>query len=195
MIGREGRVSMGLLLALLFCALAPAWAQPGGPARGALVLVGGAMRDPTILERFIELAGEVNLSMPEYVVQKIEFGLDKEGKNFSTSRILLLGLAYKKNVDDDRESVTFKVMELLTKQGAQVDYNDPYIPFIKPRREYKQFIGEKSVALENIDQYDIAVILTDHSTYDFEKIVEQSKVVVDTRNACGAIKSNKIIKA
>jgi len=145
--------------------------------------------------RFIELAGEVNLCMPEYVVQKIEFGLDKEGKKISTSRILLLGLAYKKNVDDDRESVTFKVMELLTKQGAQVDYNDPYIPFIKPRREYKQFIGEKSVALENIDQYDIAVILTDHSTYDFEKIVEQSKVVVDTRNACGAIKSNKIIKA
>ena len=145
--------------------------------------------------RFIELAGEVNLSMPEYVVQKIEFGLDKEGKEISTSRILLLGLAYKKNVDDDRESVTFKVMELLTKQGAQVDYNDPYISFIKPRREYKQFIGEKSVALENIDQYDIAVILTDHSTYDFEKIVEQSKVVVDTRNACGAIKSNKIIKA
>ena len=145
--------------------------------------------------RFIELAGEVNLSMPEYVIQKIEFGLDKEGKKFSTSRILLLGLAYKKNVDDDRESVTFKVMELLTKQGAQVDYNDPYIPFIKPRREYKQFVGKKSVTLENIDQYDIAVILTDHSTYDFEKIVEQSKVVVDTRNACGAIKSNKIIKA
>ena len=120
--------------------------------------------------RFIQLAGVVNLSMPEYVVQKIEFGLDKEGKNFSTSRILLLGLAYKKNVDDDRESVTFKVMELLTKQGAQVDYNDPYIPFIKPRREYKQFVGKKSVTLENIDQYDIAVILTDHSTYDFEKI-------------------------
>ena len=145
--------------------------------------------------RFIELAGEVNLSMPEYVVQKIEFGLDKEDKKISTSRILLLGLAYKKNVDDDRESVTFKVMELLTKQGAQVDYNDPYIPAIKPRREYKQFVGKKSVTLENIDQYDIAVILTDHSTYDFEKIVEQSKVVVDTRNACGAIKSNKIIKA
>ena len=86
-------------------------------------------------------------------------------------------------------------MELLTREGAQVDYNDPYIPAIKPRREYKQFVGKKSVTLENIDQYDIAVILTDHSTYDFEKIVEQSKVVVDTRNACGAIKSNKIIKA
>jgi len=145
--------------------------------------------------RFIELAGEVNVSMPEYVVKKIEHGLAKSNKSFKNSRILLLGLAYKKNVDDDRESVTFKVMELLTREGAQVDYNDPYIPAIKPRREYKQFVGKKSVTLENIDQYDIAVILTDHSTYDFEKIVEQSKVVVDTRNACGEIKSNKIIKA
>jgi UDP-N-acetyl-D-glucosamine dehydrogenase len=145
--------------------------------------------------RFIELAGEVNVSMPEYVVKKIEHGLAKSNKSFKNSRILLLGLAYKKNVDDDRESVTFKVMELLTREGAQVDYNDPYIPAIKPRREYKQFVGKKSVTLENIDQYNIAVILTDHSTYDFEKIVEQSKVVVDTRNACGEIKSNKIIKA
>ena len=109
--------------------------------------------------------------------------------------ILLLGLAYKKNVDDDRESVTFKVMELLTKQGAQVEYNDPYIPVIKPRRQYKQFVGKKSVTLENIDQYDMVVVLTDHSAYDYAKIVEQSKVVVDTRNACGKIKSNKIIKA
>ena len=145
--------------------------------------------------RFIELAGKVNLSMPEYVAQKIEFGIVREGKNFSDCRILLLGLAYKKNVDDDRESVTFKVMELLTKQGAQVEYNDPYIPVIKPRRQYKQFVGKKSVTLENIDQYDMVVVLTDHSAYDYAKIVEQSKVVVDTRNACGKIKSNKIIKA
>jgi UDP-N-acetyl-D-glucosamine dehydrogenase len=145
--------------------------------------------------RFIELAGEVNLSMPEYVVQKIEFGIDREGKNFSDCRILLLGLAYKKNVDDDRESVTFKIMELLTTKGMQVDYNDPYIPVIKPRRQYKQFVGKKSVTLENIDQYDMVVVLTDHSAYDYAKIVEQSKVVVDTRNACGKIKSNKIIKA
>ena len=145
--------------------------------------------------RFIELAGKVNLSMPEYVVQKIEFGIDREGKNFSDCQILLLGLAYKKNVDDDRESVTFKVMELLTAKGVEVDYNDPYIPVIKPRREYKQFIGKKSVALENIDQYDMVVVLTDHSAYDYAKIVEQSKIVVDTRNACGQIKSSKIIKA
>ena len=145
--------------------------------------------------RFIELAGEVNLSMPEYVVRKIEFGIDREGKNFSDCQVLLLGLAYKKNVDDDRESVTFKVMELLTAKGMQVDYNDPYIPAIKPRREYKQFVGKKSVPLENIGQYDMVVVLTDHSAYDYAKIVEQSKIVVDTRNACGKIKSKKIIKA
>ena len=133
--------------------------------------------------------------MPEYVVQKIEFGIDREGKNFSDCQVLLLGLAYKKNVDDDRESVTFKVMELLTAKGMQVDYNDPYIPAIKPRREYKQFVGKKSVPLENIGQYDMVVVLTDHSAYDYAKIVEQSKIVVDTRNACGKIKSKKIIKA
>jgi UDP-N-acetyl-D-glucosamine dehydrogenase len=145
--------------------------------------------------RFIELAGKVNISMPDYVVQKIKYGISKESKVLGDSTILLLGLAYKKNVDDDRESVTFKVMELLTQEGAQVDYNDPYIPFIKPRRKYKQFVGKKSVKLENVGLYDMVVILTDHSSYDFEKIVVQSKIIVDTRNACGKIKSEKIIKA
>ena len=145
--------------------------------------------------QFIELAGEVNVSMPDYVLQKIEQGLERLGNNFKDSRILLLGLAYKKNVDDDRESVTFKVMELLAQKRAQVDYNDPYIPVIKPRREYKQFVGKKSVNLENLDQYNMVVILTDHSVYDYDKIVQESKLVVDTRNACGNIKSTKIIKA
>ena len=145
--------------------------------------------------RFIELAGKINISMPEYVVKKIEHGLTKSNKNFKNCRILLLGLAYKKNVDDDRESVTFKIMELLTKKGAEVDYNDPYIPVIKPRREYKQFVGKESVPLEHINQYDITVVLTDHSVYDYGAIVERSEVVVDSRNACGKIKSAKIIKA
>ena len=145
--------------------------------------------------RFIELAGEVNISMPEHVIEKIEQGLARSDKNFKNCRILLLGLAYKKNVDDDRESVTFKIMELLTTKGAQVDYNDPYIPKIKPRREYTQFSGKESVAIDDINQYDITVVLTDHSAYDYVGIVERSKVVVDTRNACGGIKSVKIIKA
>ena len=145
--------------------------------------------------RFIELAGEVNISMPEYVIDKIEQGLARSDKNFKDCRILLLGLAYKKNVDDDRESVTFKIMELLTQKGAHIDYNDPYIPKIKPRREHKQFVGKESVAFEQMDQYDITVVLTDHSVYDYNVVVEKSQVVVDARNACGKIKSAKIIKA
>ena len=111
------------------------------------------------------------------------------------SRILLLGLAYKKNIDDARESVTFKIMEMLEQQGAKVDYNDPYIPIIKSRREYKQFIGKQSVALETLNSYDVTIILTDHSVYDFVDIVKNSNLVLDTRNACGNIKSDKIIKA
>jgi UDP-N-acetyl-D-glucosamine dehydrogenase len=148
-----------------------------------------------ISTRFIELAGEVNVFMPDYVIQKISFALGQSGKSIAGSQILLLGLAYKKNVDDDRESVTFKIMEMLEEQGAKTDYNDPYIPAIKPRREYKQFIGKKSVALEQLNSYDLTVILTDHSTYDYATIVNKSKLVVDTRNVCGNIKSDKIIKA
>ena len=143
----------------------------------------------------IEQAGEVNVSMPDYVIQKISFALGQSGKSITGSHILLLGLAYKKNVDDDRESVTFKIMEMLEKQGAKTDYNDPYIPIIKPRREYKQFIGKESVALEQLNFYDLTIILTDHSTYDYGYIVKNSKLVVDTRNACANIKSEKIIKA
>ena len=152
-------------------------------------------REHGITTRFIELAGEINTLMPDYVIQKIIFALNREGKSLKNSRILLLGLAYKKNVDDTRESVTFKIMELLEEKEAVTDYNDPYIPQIKPTRKYKQFAGKKSVALKKINQYDCVVILTDHTSYDFKTIADESKVIVDTRNACGSIKSNKVIKA
>ena len=145
--------------------------------------------------RFIELAGEVNIFMPSYVFNKILSGLNNAGKNVRDSKVLLLGLAYKKNVDDDRESVTFKIMELLKEYGANFEYNDPYIPIIKARREYNQFKGKKSVSLKNLDFFDLVVILTDHSCYDYEKIVEDSKLIIDTRNACKNIESDKIIKA
>jgi len=148
-----------------------------------------------VSSRFIELAGEVNVSMPEYVANKVKYALSKSCEKIHGCRILLLGLAYKKNVDDDRESVTFKIMELLTDSGAVVDYNDPYIPAIRPRREYKHFIGKNSVPIESIHLYDITVILTDHLAYNYEAIVRQSKIVVDTRNACSGINSSKIIKA
>ena len=152
-------------------------------------------REHGITTRFIELAGEINTLMPDYVIQKIIFALNREGKSLKNSRILLLGLAYKKNIDDTRESVTFKIMELLEEKEAVTDYNDPYIPQIKPTRKYKQFAGKKSVALKKINQYDCVVILTDHTSYDFKTIADESKVIVDTRNACGNIKSNKVIKA
>jgi len=152
-------------------------------------------REHGITTRFIELAGEINTLMPDYVIQKIIFALNREGKSLKNSRILLLGLAYKKNVDDTRESVTFKIMELLKEKEAVTDYNDPYIPQIKPTRKYKQFTGGKSVPLKKINTYDCVVILTDHTSYDFKTIVNESKVIVDTRNACGNIKSNKVIKA
>ena len=152
-------------------------------------------REHGITTRFIELAGEINTLMPDYVIQKIIFALNREEKSLKNSRILLLGLAYKKNVDDTRESVTFKIMELLEEKEAITDYNDPYIPQIKPTRKYKQFAGKKSVALKKINQYDCVVILTDHTSYDFKAIANQSKIIVDTRNACGNIKSNKVLKA
>ena len=152
-------------------------------------------REHGITTRFIELAGEINTLMPDYVIQKIIFALNREGKSLKNSRILLLGLAYKKNVDDTRESVTFKIMELLEEKEAITDYNDPYIPQIKPTRKYKQFAGKKSVALKTINQYDCVVILTDHTSYDFKTIADESKVIVDIRNACGNIKSDKVIKA
>ena len=148
-----------------------------------------------VATRFIELAGEVNVSMPDYVMEKISFALETAGRTLTDSRVLLLGLAYKKNVDDDRESVTFEIMEMLEQQGAEVNYNDPYISAIKPRREHKQFIGKQSVPLDKLNTYDLTVILTDHSVYDYNTIVKQSNLVVDTRNACGNIKSAKIIKA
>ena len=152
-------------------------------------------REFGVSTRFIELAGEINIAMPDHVFHKILSGLNDSGKSVKNSKILLLGLAYKRNVDDDRESTTFKIMELLDQYGACVEYNDPYIPVIKARREHNQFMGKKSVTLENINSFDLVVILTDHSCYDYEKIVNSSKLVVDTRNACGKIKSDNIIKA
>ena len=146
--------------------------------------------------RFIELAGEINVSMPEYVLQKILWALNNVVKSLKGSRILILGMAYKKNIDDDRESPSFKIMELLEGYGAHVDFNDPYVPVVLgPKREYNQFVGKKSVSLDDLPQYDMTVILTDHSSYDYQDIVERSTIVVDTRNACGKIESDKIIKA
>ena len=152
-------------------------------------------REYGISTRFIELAGEVNISMPNYVVEKILASLNLAKKKISDCRILLLGLAYKKNVDDERESVTYTIIELLQEQGAHVDFNDPFIPEIKLTRAHSKLKGKKSIPLSALDSYDLTAILTDHSDYDYPGIVKNSKIVIDTRNACKDIKSEKIIKA
>ncbi len=152
-------------------------------------------REYGITTRFIELAGEINVGMPEYVVKKILLALNDKGISLKESRVLILGFAYKKNVDDDRESPSYKIMELLLQYGAQVDFHDPYIKTIGMKREYPQFFGKQRVPLENLSRFDVTVILTDHSEYDYKAIVQESNLVVDTRNACAKIKSDKIIKA
>ena len=146
--------------------------------------------------KFIELAGEINTSMPYYVVEKIGHALNERGKGIKASRVLVLGLAYKKDVDDLRESPSLKLIELLTHKGALVDYNDPYIPRTHKMRMYD--LDKSSVPLtgEKLGEYDCVVIATDHSCYDYEFIARNSALVLDTRNATRGIDCNgKIVKA
>ncbi|MGD9488525.1 MAG: nucleotide sugar dehydrogenase [Calditrichaceae bacterium] len=154
-------------------------------------------REFEINTRFIELAGEVNTSMPFWVVSKVMDALNDHGKSLKGSKILVLGAAYKKDIDDPRESPSFKLMEILLEKGAVVDYNDPLIPTLPDMRMYD--IKKKSVDLtaENLAGYDCVLISTDHSVYDWEFITRNSKLVVDTRNATKDLTENreKIVKA
>ncbi len=148
--------------------------------------------------RFIELAGEVNTFMPYYVINRLGDALNDHQKSIRGSKILVLGAAYKKDVDDPRESPSFKLMELLEEKGAEVDYNDPFIPVLPKMRMYN--VGQKkSVDLtpENLQKYDCVLISTDHSSYDWEFIVEHSKLVIDTRNATKDVieHRDRIVKA
>ncbi len=149
--------------------------------------------------RFIELAGEVNVAMPRYVVTKTVEALNHRGKALKGAKVLVLGLAYKKDVDDLRESPSLELIELLQHMGAKVDYNDPHIPRVHRTREYPQLTGMKSVptTAANIRKYDVVLISTDHSKYDYPAIVRAAKLVVDTRNATRNVKGgkDKIIKA
>lgn len=135
--------------------------------------------------RFIELAGEINTQMPYYVVQRTMEAMNDKSIVMNGSRILLVGLAYKKNVDDLRESPTFKLWELFEAKGAEVDYYDPYCPSVPKLREYTQYFGRESVDLENIQEYDAIVISTAHDSVDHKKLAKFGKCVIDTRNALG----------
>jgi UDP-N-acetyl-D-glucosamine dehydrogenase len=147
--------------------------------------------------RFIELAGEVNTSMPHWVIRKVMDALNDRSKSLKGSKILILGAAYKKDIDDPRESPSFKLMEILIEKGALVDYNDPFIPELPHMRMYD--IQRRSVELsaENLVKYDCVLVSTDHTVYDFDFIVKHAQLVVDTRNASVNVSSGreKIVKA
>jgi UDP-N-acetyl-D-glucosamine dehydrogenase len=141
--------------------------------------------------RFIELAGEINTNMPYHVLESVGKALNKQKKALNGAKVLVLGLAYKKDIDDLRESPSLTIIELLQKDGAQVSYNDPYFPTVGKGRKYD--LQMKCTPLENLGQYDCVLIVTDHSDYDYANIVRESQLVVDTRNATRGIKSPKIV--
>ena len=142
--------------------------------------------------RFIELAGEVNESMPGFVVSVTEEALGREGKKMEGARVLVLGVAYKRDVDDLRESPSLTVINLLRGRGAVVAYNDPYFPRIGSGRKYD--LQMDSTPLERLGEYDCVMILTDHGVYDYGRIVEESRLVIDTRNATRGMQSDKVIR-
>jgi UDP-N-acetyl-D-glucosamine dehydrogenase len=148
--------------------------------------------------RFIELAGEVNTAMPAYVMGKISDALNNSGKPVKGSRVLILGMAYKKDVDDPRESPGFELMDLLLKKGAEVRYNDPHIPHL-PRMRHWPHLQMSSTPLsdEVLAVQDAVVIVTDHSAYDYPAIVSQAPLIIDTRNATKhvTVGREKIIRA
>jgi len=147
--------------------------------------------------RFIELAGEVNTAMPAFVVSKLTDALNDDGKPIKGSKVLLLGMAYKKNVDDARESPGFEIMEMLLKKGARVEYNDPHIPTLPPMRHYPTLrMASQELTPEYLDRCDAVVVVTDHSAYDWDFILKHAALVIDTRNATrGAIGAAQVVRA
>ena len=142
--------------------------------------------------RFIELAGEVNTSMPYHVVASVSDALNHRKKALNGASILVLGVAYKKDIDDLRESPSLTIIELRQKAGAEVRYNDPYFPFVGRGRHYD--LQMHCAPLDHLGEYDWVLILTDHSQYDYGEIVQQAKMVVDTRNATAGLHSPKIVR-
>ena len=147
--------------------------------------------------RFIELAGEINTSMPRYVVTKTADALNEHSKSLKGSKVLVLGLAYKKDIDDLRESPSIELIELLRQKGAKVDYNDPYIPRTHKQRRHNLRMASKKLSAKMLAGYDVVLISTDHSDYDYNWIVKNARLVVDARNATAAVRgaARKVVKA
>ena len=139
--------------------------------------------------RFIELAGEINTRMPEHVVHRVADALNSRRKSINGSKILVLGVAYKPNVDDERESPSYVLMKLLEQRGAIVDYYDPFVPLIKPTREHSEFAGRKSVEWSRsaIEAFDVVLIATNHSCVDYQELGDWAQCIVDTRNAMAGV--------
>jgi UDP-N-acetyl-D-glucosamine dehydrogenase len=148
---------------------------------------------------FIELAGQINRSMPEYVVEKVVRGLNSLGKSVKGSRVLILGLAYKPDVDDDRESPTYSLMRLLKELGATISYHDPHVPEIGPTREHMEFAGIRSsdLTIETIKNAECILIATHHKSVNYGLLAEHASLIVDTRNTMATFTSIKglLIKA
>ncbi len=142
--------------------------------------------------RFIELAGEVNLSMPYHVVSSVAKAMNERRKTLNGSKVLVLGLAYKKDIDDLRESPSLTILELLQKEGAEVSYNDPFFPTVGRGRKYD--LNMTSTPLSELEKFDCVLIVTDHSTYDYKDIVNRAKLVVDTRNATQGILAENLVR-
>lgn len=142
--------------------------------------------------RFIQLAGEINMAMPYHMVDFVVEALNARSKALNGSRLLILGVSYKKDIDDLRESPAITIIEVLQERGALVDYNDPYFPTIGKGRKYN--LQMQRVPLDKLSEYDCVIIITDHSEYDYDRIVAEAQLVIDTRNATSGISSGKIVR-
>lgn len=144
--------------------------------------------------RFIELSGEVNRAMPEYVVTKLMDGLNQHQKALSGSRILVLGIAYKKNVDDMRESPSVEIMEILRNKGAEVAYSDPHVPKFPKMRDHSFDLISTEMTEENLRSFDAVILATNHDKFDYDKIYEHSRLIIDSRGQYRG-KNGKVVKA
>ncbi len=140
-------------------------------------------REYDISTKFIELAGEINTYQPYYIIQRVSEALNDNGKTIQNSKILILGIAYKKNVDDIRESPALKLISILKSKNAKIDYNDPYCPEIKRSRHYDFEMKSLELTEEKLKEYDLVLLVTDHDNYDYDFIYKNSNLIVDTRNA------------
>jgi UDP-N-acetyl-D-glucosamine dehydrogenase len=141
--------------------------------------------------RFIELAGEINTAMPQHVINRTAEALNARRKAVNGSRVLILGLAYKPNVDDERESPSYVLMNLLKERGAEVAYHDPYVPVVRPTREHPQFAGMRSVSWDRqtVENFDAVIVATNHQVVNYQELADWSPVIVDTRNALAGAKT------